>query len=663
MNTKRLLILQTLVAFFFSSCIYDTMTWSPDGRYLAYIAPGDNQLWLWDNLRGESRLLTGQQTVNCRFVPTGQEVVFGVHQSDEKYNYFRVNIHSNEIQPIASNIGLHYELSADGRYFYFIRDNDGENTTEIRKMELTQFADENRDPSELIYSHAQPDDLFFFSLDPSETQILLTKGENEIVWYRMSNKQTKTAVSNPDAQLAWPQWIDDNIFTYLVFNNDKDGTLYRQSLSEPASPTVLHTKALISDIPSIDRKNGRVYLTTETDIEDQLQAVSVDLKTNAIHVIADHPLGAGITAVSPDGNWLSYLEQTLDEFEKSAIQVREISSTKTGMVWKNTEERLLASADQLYHSGQFKLAQELYRDFLARFPTSRFKEYAWYQLLAIDLATPETNLDQSFEALNQIRNAYMLPAHTLFWSKTERAATDPAEDWITRFGTDKSKETFGFDTDLTRDLLGLSVHYSKDRLYLKIDYNSSRDLSGLTFQDTQILLDYDTPSEGGQSLNEMGTIATQLRTQIYGCKWERRYERQIVLYHWYENGEDSQYNIAVLNEQEWPVFKYQATGIGQMNSSMIDVIPLITGETGSVILSISRDLLDLKPNTHVYVQVLTTKGGIEGIQGTELFSLLPNNAVAFKPEFSNIADTFGTMQIDKNKGAIIQGSAAAIEIR
>ena len=279
--------------------------------------------------------------------------------------------------------------------------------------------------------------------------------------------------------------------------------------------------------------------------------------------------GSSWGVLNRDRSKIAYNSNAFDNDNSNLLRVKDVRTGNEHIVWRDEEERMMAVSETLKRNDERSLAIKNYRNLLDRFPTSRFANQAWMQIMQLYLAPPSNDIDRAFDALNQMQESNVL-AQAIFWNETDRTADDPADDWMARYGTPEAQQKFEFNTDLTRDLLGLSVKSSDKRMFFKIDYHSNRDLSGLTFQDTVVLLDYDTPGNGYRKISNM-------------CEWDRGAERVIVLRHWYQNHQESQYDIAVLNELGENTTHFLASGFAPPNLPHFNVVE-IPGDTGAIFL-------------------------------------------------------------------------------
>ena len=155
----------------------------------------------------------------------------------------------------------------------------------------------------------------------------------------------------------------------------------------------------------------------------------------------------------------------------------------------------------------------------------------------LNLNPPFSDIDQVFSSLKSLGdNDIKDQARPFIWRDENRLANDPEKDWINKYGTVAAHDEFKFDTDLSRDLIGLWARVGDERLYIRVDYSSPIDLEGLVFQDTLLLFDYDSPNSGYRKISE-------------STEWDRGAERQVLLRHWFDRAEKSQYDVEIRDDK------------------------------------------------------------------------------------------------------------------
>ena len=272
------------------------------------------------------------------------------------------------------------------------------------------------------------------------------------------------------------------------------------------------------------------------------------------------------------------------------------------------------------------------------------------------LGQPQPDLDAAYQNWQKISdNKLRDQIRPLFWREEDRVATDPAEDWIQTYGTEAAQKEFKFNTDLTRDLRALWVRCGKERLYLRIDYGSDADLTGLTFQDTLILL------------NSSGADGKGARRISPSAEWDRAADRQVLIRHWFESGDQSQYDMEILNEKSEVIARYLASGFAPPANPLFEMVYMIP-ETHSVVYAVSRGALGLTgPARDLGIQVCAFKGGIESVKGLER----PRVASVGGRTVCDVADAFGAentkdrierdLRVNKNPArAAVIGAVALI---
>ena len=406
---------------------------------------------------------------------------------------------------------------------------------------------------------------------------------------------------------------------------------------------------------------------TENEWPLSHQIAAVDTAGGEITWLTNEPLGALCPVFAPKGGRIAYLTIEFAN-DKSTVRILDLDSKRVTIVWRDDEERLLSDAEQLAHMEGAAKGIAAFRKLLAEFPNTRFRNEVWYRVAMLSLEPCVVDLDQAFSALRNVETRELREqAQAVIWREEDRLATDPPADWLQTYGTDTSQEEFKFNTDLTRDLTSLSAKWGDDRLYLRVGYGSGRDLHGLTFQDTILLFDHDSPETGHRQI----TPSTQ---------WDRGAERKVIIRHWFDQCHKSQYHVEIVDQKGETVSRFSASGFPDAFYPYLDVLDLleerriqrslpeersITISEGAVVLSLSRDALGLKDGVKTYLQICTVKGGIEEHKKLER----PRIAAVAEQPVCDVADAFGAentrerIETDHEAGAppIIRGIAATLE--
>ena len=625
-----LIVLSICIIFTMSGCIAERFAWSPDGKKLAFIGTDDQKLWLWDSNTKKAVRIEDKEVSACRFL-SNDYLLYGIKtdKDGQVIDLIRYNMKNGETAEIAMDTCLQFAI-ADTGLVYTIQKNDTQNFCDLWEREPLQ------NTAKIVYSSTE--EFSYVNTSPSGKRIVINNSDKSTTFLEYAGGSFKPFSTSPE-NMVWPVWIDEENLTAVTGDNNNDeGTLVTFSLKD-MKPEFLAEHVFLWDIPSLMPDRKSVIFTEKSG--DDCRLARVDLTSRKKEYLTEDPIGSCFAVPSFDGKKIAYLKPGLADDKIYIGYVMDTVTHKSEMLWHNDEERYLNMSEILFENGYNTLAQSLNEDLFKHFPQTTYERYVQFQMMQIQLAFPEPNLDRAFEAFQQVGNLKN-KANRLLWPEKFQIASDPADDVITRFATKDSKKKFEYDTDSTRDLLGLSAQWSKDTLFLKIDYNSSKDLSGLVFQDTYILFDLNSPNDGYRQITSK-------------TAWDRGAERVVIFRHWFSQERNSQYDVTLLNEKGESIARMNAAGFALPSSSFLKVLgeiqyqsdsPENSGkektadvknlqEKGSLIISIPRDILGLAGNQKVTIQVCTSKGGIESFEGKE------RQIPSLNKEECDISDAFG----------------------
>jgi Tol biopolymer transport system component len=662
-----------LVLAAFTGCFFEKITWSPDGRYVVYSDYDKCQLWRWDSRTGETQAVPLRESTaagtqegidesvnSCRYLPSGKHilVVTGKGRDNDVCNQYLLDVRTGLCDRIASGTLLYFDVSSDGNRILYMKTDKEKHRTSL--LEYTRRSGERT----LLSSKAE---LAFPSMDPAGKRILYS-GENQGLCLLDSDKgTTRSLLAGEKRVYYWPRWMDGRTVLYVTKLEDQKpdlvGDLEAYSLDDKTTRTLCKNVHLMYSPISFspDRKSvvvtaARVGAGEEVD-ENRMgiwQVASANVTTGEITWLTDTPFGALAPVWSPDGKRVAYLSAAI---EGGVLNVVNLETRKTMFTWRNEEEHLFANAESAAEAGDSTRTLTGCSDLIQRFPQSKMCNAARYRMTLTYLGQPQQDLDAAYQNWQKISDTKLRDQiRPLFWREEDRVATDPAEDWIQTYGTEASQTEFKLNTDLTRDLRALWVRCGKERLYVRIDYGSDNDLTGLTFQDTLILL-------RGED-----TRATMRRISPTAL-WDRPADRQILIRHWFESGNQSQYDMEILNEKNEVIARYLASGFAPPANPLFERAYMVP-ETNSVVYAVSRQTLGLVNSGNVGIQVCTFKGGIESVKGLER----PRVASADGRTVCDVADAFGAentkdrieadLKANTNPAApaVIKGVAGTIKV-
>lgn len=605
------------------------LSWSPDGHSLAFIHP-QGELWRYDTATREAKKLTetsGCET--CLYTPSGKGILLasGEGQSDlQKISLF--DVYSQTIALVAEHVNkLEYGVSPDDQYFYYIQEKKA-------IVEVRMKAPEKR--RALYESKVEMEGL---AVSPDGQRILFATPEGVQCLY-LRNLQCGTVfqwkeagIERQDAEFYYLKWADNRHALLLIeseANNDDLCDLYRVSIDDHKPVRVAQGVYPLTP-PSVSPDGASALFTkvldpAAEDLPDNLQLVRIEFSSGKTTVVRRDPFGALNGSYGPDGKTIAYISGGEDEM---ALMLYEPKRAAWSMVWNAAEQPSLPEAFRFEQEGNPEEAAAAYRQCVTGWPENKECERAWHGLMELYLGPKLFHLDRAYDAMNRLDTKELVEGvRTRFWRPEDRLASDPAADWILRHGTEASQREFGFNTDETRDLRGLWARWGEERLYLCIEYTSDADLYGLTFQDTVLLLDYGTPDSG-------------LRTIQPGAEWDRGAERQVFLRHWYEAGNQSQYDLEIRDGQGETISRFLSSGFSPANYPPVVYMRNFCGEspggTPCVVVGLSREVLDPPKDRPISMQVCTFKGGIESVKKAER----PLEAEREGKAVCSVADAFG----------------------
>ena len=654
-----------LVGILQGGCLFDRISWSPDGRCVAFIGPNDRNLWLWDTQSKKAEKIQNGEIACCRYLPNGQGILYGLAPQVGKpeRDSGKADLHLynpatrgdvglvNQIEPIS------FDVSPDSRLLYYV-----EETEEKEPYVLRSLALQGGEKGDILSSSAN---LIYLKVDPTGARALVASESETLNLIELARGNSRILLERAVYQ---PNWLDPDRIVYISpqiaggetqkRNDVEVGTLVVHDL------TTSSTRELLQDVPvyfppSVSQGGSSVVVSafTKSTWGENWQVFRVDPADGHVEVLTDEPFGTGLAAQDPSEGRVAYFTPDFDKQEMAVLRILDRETAEASVAWRDEEERLISAAESLLKTGERSQAEATYLDLLARYPESRLLDVAHFGLILLCLEPPLLDLDQAFGLYGKLRTGELRKeVRPLYWRSRDRMATDPPVDWMRTFGTEDSRQTYEFNTDLTRDLLGLWARWSDDRLYLRIDYNSPQDVTGLTFEDTILLFNVDPNSSANRQIRR-------------GVEWDRGIDRMVIFRHWYENQRQSQYDVEIRNGEGETVSHFQASGFVNPQYPDLEVIDLMADwerQVGSLAISLSREALGLKEDREASIQVCTTKGGIESLKGKELSTELESDTPGACP----IADAFGEentagrVETDLSSGGppVVRGVAGVLDL-
>jgi hypothetical protein len=615
MSKRNTLSLAGLLALMviLTSCFYQCLSWSPDGRYLAFAAGEIGKLWRWDSQKGSMEAINlspsdGASEVSgniksCGYLPSGDRIV-ALAEKEKKASLYLLDPSraDKNTTTVAENVSLAFDISRQGNIYYVKEDK------EKKDFALWEYGQGHNKP---IWRNKQPFD--FPRTDPAGKQALFSM-DRSLGLLDLDRGTSRTLVNNArpgqkenKGVIHWSLWVNEHRVLYIAEEQELWGELVALNLDD------LTTRSLMKGVsaaipPSLSPDLKRITVTAawrdaagNITKEAPAQIASVNLDSEKWEWLTDEIFGASYSAFAPDGQRLAYLASVAKVGGPMLLKILDLKSKRETIAWRNEEERLYASAMALQRAGDPVLAVNQLKDLLDRFPNTPYKPLAVCQGIQFILQPQYLNLDFAYALLKEVSTPGDIISQRLrdaFWRPEDRLATDPAEDWINTYATDASRKEWKFNTDLARDLRAVWVRVGQNRIYIRVDYGSAKDLLGITLQDTQLLFDYGDPQKGERRISP-------------GAQWDRGAKRQVLVRHWFEAAEKSQYDLEITGEKGETLSRYLASGFAPPANPLFAIVDLYQDQTGSVVYAIDRKMLGLEPGQKVNLQVCTYKGGID----------------------------------------------------
>ncbi len=653
-----------------SGCFFEILSWSPDGRFLVTPGPKAGTLLRYDTQSGKTEELTIQRLaegkrevipasiVSCHYLPDGKGILLLTDkggkdggESEEESLYFY-----EESQDLAtridSGVGPYLDVTPDGKNVYYVakRETDGKENSLVQRYEVGKG-------STTVYT--TPVEIAFPRIAPDGKNLLFST-EKGLYLYNQEAQTSRSLVAVTGKKaFYWPTWVDQKTLLYvkLVEGDNKDfvGTLQMLDVETSKTQTLAPDAHAFFPLSLSPDKKTIAFTQMARDAKGEIhddapysaQIALIELASGKeVRRVKRLPIVCA-PAFSPDGKRLAFTNSM--EGDDRFVQILDLESDKTTVLWNDEAERLFAKGYESFYGNDPKGALESWNALIAQYPTSTtLCKIAGLGILQIrlDEKSPYFDLDAASEAFVQGGNRNFSDSmRSLFWRAEDRLAVDPKDDLIQTYGTSESQKTFGFPTDQARDLRALWVRCGQKRLYVRVDYESERDLDGLKFQDTTLLFNRDGETGGITRISP-------------GAEWDRPAQCQVLLRHWHENGNDSQYDVEIRNERGEARCRFLASGYAPAGNPLIQLVGTSTGDSPSAIWSISLEALGLNEGVpKVNVQACTFKGGIETYWNLEK----PRIAVKEGQPVCDVADAFGAdntrerIEADLKKAAPVLG--------
>lgn len=682
-----------------SGCITvdQLVSWSSDSRYVMYtLLEPRNGLWVYDTKEDKADKIelqiespTGKNSdekplyesvIWCKYIKgESRALIVTAHEK-----LYIADLKKSTCRLIDTNVytlGTTYNLKGDD-IFYYVKSKSivkPEGTFNVYSL----MEDKNNEKTHLFTLKER---IKYPEISPDGRYILYV-AENSLSIYDLKESKSSVILDNKKGEeIAWPQWVNKNEIIFLFVEDEEEKnvrghefvtlrkiTINNKTLKPLSEPVVLQEN-IYPELPGnvseytyeIQKKESQkkikitepvIHASIEQPEAYTYQPAVISLKTGEVLWKNDTTLGGLAGKLSPDGQKTAYISLIN---ESMILEIQDIKTRKRTIVWQNEAEKFYAEAEALKQAGKMRLALDRYRSIIEQYPDSNIVNAASYNMAILQLKPELLDLDAAYESVSNIGTSGEIPPAMWkeLWRSEDFIAEDPPEDWIQTYGTDEASKQFEVNTDLTRDLRGLWMRKGKKYIYIRVDYGLAFDVSGLTFQDTLLLFDYNTTKFGSRSISGL-------------AEWDKTADRKVMIRHWFESEEKSQYDVEIQNETDEVIHKYLVSGFSPADNPLFKQYTSDLGASNSVVYAVSKgngalDLDRYSWASKINIQVCTFKGGIESQKKLETprFDSTKN--------LSDVADTFGKennlerIKADKkenpDKPIVIKGYAGTLEL-
>ncbi len=394
---------------------WERLSWSPNGRYLAFIGPDDGAIWLWDTREGEASPLEGdalQNVWHCQFFSNRGLVYFPQREGgSDKWDLWLCRGRERRTELVAVNSSpSQCCVSADGKYLYYITHDESGGTP--ARYVLTARGLGPFGGTKTVYESEK--EFGYPNVSRSGSRIVFCgQVEDKVGIHVLERGSSRTWCAVPgvsDEEYSWPMWVARDTIIFLRKVQGDDDQVARLMIGDVQKGTAreLCEGVNIWDVPSVnaERTEAAVMAFVGGAEEDastgdayNWQVVSVNLKTGEKRILTDEPLGAGLSAYNPKANKIAYMTPPDFECDFATYRILDLDSGVTMMIHRGAEEQLLATALQLEEDGDFERAVAAYDRLVKQYPDSRFAEAAGLYAFVLRLRYPELGLEPVLSAL------------------------------------------------------------------------------------------------------------------------------------------------------------------------------------------------------------------------------------------------------------------------
>ncbi len=640
---NRSLILAALLLCTLTGC-WELLSWSPDGRYLAFVIPQSGEVWRWDTQRESAQSLPTSDAVKVEYLDTPDRllVIRDSGGDDAGVDVGLLNTTEGSWNFITRiEDPYFYCVSRDGKSLYTVEQRGESGGCALVERPI----DKPEDARDLVVSPTQL--AMPFAGTPSQGILIASVNAEEShqiqrVYAAPPGSAPEILIESSEKEIWLPMWLNDNALLFLREGETDDewAELVHYTLSSK-SERVLYGLVYPYVRPSLHPNGKRLLVSAiphnrveamRADWLSSIQLLEIEIDSGNVRQLTNETFGAALGAYNPKSNSVAYLSPPDLESNSANIRILNLETGEKTTVWRNGMERQFAAAEALYESGKLGLATATY-DALAEWdPGAEQSTLARYRLAELALSAPSPDVDRAHAYIDALDSDWTAQALNMFWTPQSVIARDADTVKPALLAPEDNLEPSAAPVYDAYDIETLSARWSDDWLYLRVEINHPTEVDLAYLRPLVLLFD--------DAANDAGTHET-----VPGITWERQATRQVILKAWRAAGEDSEYDIAFLDESGAAFAQIATKGIVLENTGPIRHLGThaLRPNHSAIDLAIARDALGLSPRDEapraVYIQVC---------------------AFAPNADALSIADTFDAGE-DETATTKIRGSAAYIE--
>ncbi|HBF34452.1 TPA: hypothetical protein DDW35_07795 [Candidatus Sumerlaeota bacterium] len=425
-----------LMLLMFTGCFWQILSWSPDGRWVAFVVDKDKSdgkekmTYRCDTHTGETKELPLENRdgwfgktetllgdpVSCRYLPKSNALLTVVQYKpkdggDERWLLYQSKPGSNKCVLLASEAPTVLDVSKDGQRIYYAtssKEKSGDTEQEISRLWekplngsprlLLQTGDEKANESFPWFGQLSPSGRqFVYAMAPKESSgvaVILNLD-------KLTTRSIVAAESEKDA-ILWPMWLDEDNILFLSGASEECGKLHRVSLRTGEQREVCDKEIYYMHPLSLSPDKKMVAVALRENKENKkTQLALVNVESGKVEPLSQLPYAIYHPAFSPDGKRMAFLSTAQ---EKGRLEILDLATKRSLRSWTNVTEKEFVSAESLVDAGKKSEALKNFSAFLQKHADSPYADLARYYIVRLSSEIPGSDSTLANEALAAIQD-------------------------------------------------------------------------------------------------------------------------------------------------------------------------------------------------------------------------------------------------------------------